>query len=267
MVQPALFNAFIIALILTTLGPIAIIAILAIKKKINGLPMLFGALAFFVSQMLLRIPLLSVLSMLDGFQSFAAQTVPYILFLSFTAGLFEESGRLGGALILKKKRSYKDVISFGLGHGLCEVILIVGLTHINNVIFCIAINNPGEAFTTMIPPETLETIKTIMLEANPAHVYLGILERVFAVTLHVFMTVLVFQGVVQRKWWYFILAILAHTLFNFITSMIAIYVNIYVSEAALLVMAVAAGWYAIKSKDSFPGQDIPVEQTVSTPAE
>ena len=130
-----------------------------------------------------------------------------------------------------------------------------------------AINNPGEAFAAMIPPETLETVKALMLDANPAHVYIGILERVFAVVLHVFMTVLVFQGVVQKKWWFFVLAILAHTFFNFVASIIAIYVNIYVSEAALLIMAVAAGWYAIKSKESFQMLEGPIEQSVTIQTE
>ena len=34
-----------------------------------------------------------------------------------SAGLFEETARLVGAKLLKQHRTYKDMISFGLGHG------------------------------------------------------------------------------------------------------------------------------------------------------
>ena len=260
MIPASVVNAFTIALLSTTILPIAILIYLAVKKKINGRPLLFGFLAFFASQMLLRLPLLSVISGMEWFDTFAGQFIPFALFLSFTAGLFEESARLGGALLLKYKRSYKDAISFGLGHGFCEVIMLIGLTHINNVVLCMAVNNPGDAMALAMAPELLGEAAEVLAGVNPLHVYLGIFERVFAVIFHVFATVLVFLGVVKKKWIYFIMAIGAHTLFNFIAVLLANYVNIYVSEAAILVMALAAGWYTLKCKPFFDMQVEVIDQ-------
>jgi len=247
--------SFVVALVCTTLVPAALIIILAIKKKISGLPLLFGALAFFISQILLRVPIISVLSTQGWYQDFATMFVPYILVLCFTAGLFEESARLGGALILKKKRSFKDVISFGLGHGLCEVVILIGLTHVNNLICCLAINNPGGVFAALFPPETLQPIIEQLTAAEPYQVYMGLLERVSAVIFHIFATVLVFRGVVGKKWWYYILAIIAHMLFNLVAVLLATYTSIVITEVALLVLALASGVYVLKSRNCFDGND------------
>jgi len=243
--------SFVIALVCTTLVPAALIVILAIKKKISGLPLLFGALAFFISQILLRIPIINVLSTQGWYQDFAKLFVPYVLVLCFTAGLFEESARLGGALILKQKRRFMDVISFGLGHGLCEVVILIGLTHVNNLIFCLAINNPGGLFAAMFPPEMLQPIIESLSDAEPYHVYMGLLERVSAVLFHIFATVLVFRGVVTKKWWYYILAIVAHMLFNLVAVLLATYTGMVVTEVVLLVLALVSGVYVLKSRNSF----------------
>ena len=65
-----------------------------------------------------------------------------ILIGGLSAGIFEESARyLGARFILKNKRTYKDAISFGLGHGLCEVILLNGVANMNNTIYSILLNS------------------------------------------------------------------------------------------------------------------------------
>jgi uncharacterized membrane protein YhfC len=251
MVESSVVTSFVIALVFTTVVPIAILIVLGATKRLSGVPLLLGILSFFISQIVVRIPLLTVFSEQGWFQSFATQFIPYVLVLSFTAGLFEESARLGGALLLKKRRSYRDVISFGLGHGFCEVVLLIGLTHINNVLGCVAVNNPGGAIAAIFPPDVFQIFADLLPGVDAAHVYLGILERVFAVVVHIFATVLVFQGVIRRNWWYYILAIVAHTLVNLVAILLANYVNIYASEAALFVIAAVMGVYVIKSKKGF----------------
>jgi len=252
MVEPIVVFSFVVALVFTTVIPVAITVILAVRKKISIIPFMVGAMAFFISQMLIRIPLLSALSALDPVQSFATQFfLAYVIILCFSAGLFEESARLTGAIILKKHRSYKDVISFGLGHGFCEVVWLIGMAHINNIICTLAINYPGGLFSGLIPPEMLEQVAEVMLNVNPVHIYLGLLERLSAVVIHIFATVLVFKGVIHKKYIYYILAIIVHTLANLVAVLLNEYVNLYVSEAALLLIAIAMGVYILNSKKSF----------------
>ena len=239
--------AFIIAAICTLVLPVVILVVFGVKKKINWLPLLVGAAAFFVSQVILRIPILTALSGQEWYQNFAANNyILFILILSFSAGLFEESARLGGALLLKNHRSFKDIISFGLGHAFCEVIVLIGVSHINNVVLCMNINNnTGNA---ALSPEILEVVIAQLAAVNPVDVYWGLLERFSAVLFHLFATLLVFKSVIEKKWRYYIFAIIAHTLFNFIGVLLNQFTGIEISEIVLLIMALAAGYYTIKNR-------------------
>ena len=251
MISSSTILAFVFAAIFTLILPIAILIILGVKKKISGLPLLLGAAAFFLSQIVLRIPLMSALSGQEWYKNFAEHNIILlILLVSLSAGLFEESARLGGAAILKKRRSFKDIIYFGLGHAFCEVIILAGITHINNIVLCVTINDTSGSLAAALPPETLESAITLLTAVNPAHVYLGLLERFSAVIFQVFATVLVFTGVVQKKMRYYGIAILAHTLFNFAGVVLARYSGIVAAETALLIMALAAGYYILKVRKS-----------------
>jgi len=85
------------------------------------------------------------------------------------------------------------------------------------------------------------------------------------VTFHIFATVLVFQGVIRKKPLYFIMAIIAHTAYNFIAVMVANIVGILASEAVLLILTIPAGIYIIKSRKGF--QQPAIEQPSVTIAE
>ncbi|MEG0693920.1 MAG: hypothetical protein RR444_12670, partial [Oscillospiraceae bacterium] len=63
--------SFCIALLLTTVVPLVLLLVLGLKKKLSVIPMLVGASAFFVSQMILRLPIMSILSTQKWYQDFA----------------------------------------------------------------------------------------------------------------------------------------------------------------------------------------------------
>ena len=242
--------ALVAAAVCTLILPVILLIILGGKKKISGLPLLLGASAFFLSQIIIRIPILGVISTKVWYINFAENHyIPLILLICLSAGLFEETARLGGAFILKKHRSFKDIISFGLGHAFCEVVVLIGFTHINNIILSSTVNQSGGVSAVALPPEMMQAVMQLAT-VSPAYVYLGILERVSAVIFHIFATVLVFSGVIQRKMSRCGLAIAAHTLFNFAGVMAAHYAGIVVSEILLLAMASAAGYYILKTQKS-----------------
>ena len=251
MISTATIFAFVVAIFFTTVVPAALLVVLAVMRKISGLPLLFGALAFFISQIVIRIPLLGILAGQGWFQGFMAQTVIYLLFLCFTAGLFEESARLGGALILKKRRSFKDAVSFGLGHGLCEVIVLIGLANINNLVICLILNIADPTVLALIPADSLQLLKDTFTTLNPTDVYWAILERVSAVLFHIFATILVFYAVRSRKWHYYLLAMLAHTAFNAIAVFLTQLAGIAVSEIVIFVLALLAGFCTLKFSSRF----------------
>ena len=250
----------------TIVLPIIILIVLGVRKKLSVKPMFIGVLAFFVSQVCLRIPILSVLSTQSWFKAFATDhTVLYLVLIGgLTAGLFEESARyIGTKCFLKKQRDYQDAISFGLGHGFCEAIIITGLTFINYLIYCIMINNGS--FSTIakaMPGTTSQQLVSLLSAATAGSIFIGVLERVFAVTYHIFATILIFKGINEHKIGYYFLAILAHTILNAGTALLSQYVNTWVGEAFLLLFAAFALFYIIKQKNVFAvrNRDIPVAQ-------
>ncbi len=260
-VSSSVFAAFIFAAIAEIAVPILLLVILGMKKRINPKPLFFGFGAFFVSQLCLRIPILQVLGTQSWFKEFALNTIPYLVVLSFTAGLFEESARyLCAGCFLKKNRSFRDAVSFGLGHGFCEVILLTGMAQINNITYSIMINNG--TLEKAVPAAVASQVIAAMQSATAAVVYLGVLERVSAVLFHIFASVLIFKGVNDRKPVYYLLAILAHTVFNIAGVALTKYVNMWVGEAVMLILALAALLLVFKMKPTFPSaeQKVPVQQ-------
>jgi uncharacterized membrane protein YhfC len=247
-VSTAFIVSFAVSFAITGIAPIVLLIILGVKRKINAIPLFMGAGAFFVSQVLIRIPILNVLSLTEWFQDFAAsQMILYVLILSFTAGLFEESARLGGALLLKKHRTYKDIISFGLGHGLCEVVMLIGLSSIQNIVLAVMLNN-GSIYA-VLPAETIDLLLNNLAMSTTAQVYLQILERFSAVLFHMFATMLIFIGVIKKKKLvYYLLALAAHTFFNFGLLLIAQYTNMYIMEAAALALGLGGLYFILRQK-------------------
>ena len=233
MIPTEILIAFGISSFFTVLFPLLLLVLLAIRRAISLCPLLIGVLAFFVSQILLRIPLLSILSTQGWFLTFAQQQMLlYLILLSASAGLFEESARLLGAkCFCKGRRSYRDAVSFGLGHGLCEVVLLVGLSSIGNLLYCVMINSGSLGAAASGSAEMLQQITAALASVSTASIYLGIVERISAVLFHVFASVLIFYGVNRRhSFRYWLFALLAHTAFNVAATFLVQYSNIWICE-------------------------------------
>jgi uncharacterized membrane protein YhfC len=252
-ISSSVFVGFVISAIAELLFPIVFLLVLCLKKKISPKPMFLGAAAFFVSQICLRIPILQVLGAQSWFAAFALNTIPYFIMLSVTAGLFEESARyLCTGCFLKNQRGFCDALAFGLGHGFCEVIFLTGMAQINNLIYTVAINNGTfGTLTAKLSPATSQQLLTAMLAVRPEQVYLGILERVCAVTFHIFASILIFKGVNEHKIRYYFLAIAAHAVLDFGSVMLGKYTNMWAAEGFVFLVALAALFFIMKMKPSF----------------
>lgn len=260
MISNGLILSFAISLVCTLVLPVVALVVLLLLRKVNPLPLLAGFASFFISQIILRLPLLQALGTQSWFAAFAAHTVVYVIVVGgLSAGLFEETARLVGAKLLKQHRTYKDMISFGLGHGLCEVILLVGLGQVNNLLFCLLIRDPQTAAALGFGNDLLQAVTQQLAAASPFLVYLGILERVSAVMYHVFATCLVFLAVKRRRPVLYLAAILAHTLFNGGVSLLLMGLSCVVNATAasviteLVLLAAGLGCtaFTIRQKRSF----------------
>ena len=235
--------ACLICVIITTLVPLIVSVIMLVRKKWNVKPFLIGVLAFFISQIVLRIPLLNILSNVSKeFTTFYSSILGTILIGGLSAGLFEETARLIGAKIVSKKDAltFKDSLSFGFGHALCEVVLLVGLTQFSNLIVYFMIN-ADNFHDIMISSGIKESQYAQYLQQYTSvqavdYVY-SLIERCSSIIFHVMNTILVFYGVKSKKYWFYLLAILLHTIFNSIAVLIGSYCGYLVTEIVLLIFS------------------------------
>ena len=216
--------SIIFTLIVSLILPLAFLVIYALRNKKQGIwsAWLLGALGFFVSQMLIRIPILTALSRSAGFIAFV-QTHPLIygLALAFTAGLFEVAGRYAVACILKKNLTYRRALAAGLGHGGIEAIILTGLLYAQNLVYLVMLQTGTlDALIAQTTDATaLLTIKDGLMNTSWVRFLLAGFERLLAMTCHAAMSMLVCYGVHRNRALPGVLACLAmHTCMDFIAS-------------------------------------------------
>ncbi|MDL2258304.1 YhfC family intramembrane metalloprotease [Eubacteriales bacterium OttesenSCG-928-K08] len=251
----------ILAIVLCLLLPIVGFVLLR-KKGVRVLkPFLIGAAAFFVSQIVLRIPLLNMLAGTFWYQALAQSPVAYGLFLGLTAGLVEELARFGAfALLLKDRRSYNEGIAFGLGHGGIEVLLITVLSFVNTLVLLFAYNNGTLA---ALAGDQLAATEAIVLSLTPGKIMLAVLERISAMGLHVSLSIMVLAGFERgRKLRYLVAAILLHALMDASIVIVPSFINISTLgiEIMLLLMSSLLVFWAVRAKKWFINPPI-VEKT------
>src|SRR5699024_11830807 len=100
-------------------------------------------------------------------------------------------------LLMKRKYIVVDAaVSYGVGHGGIEAIIIVGLGMLNSIIIGIMINSGG-TISGILPPGTAEA-----LTGTPVYMYvLSIIERVIAITVHIARSILVWVAVRRKREW------------------------------------------------------------------
>lgn len=196
----------IIVILVCFLFPLVCTLCLSKKQKRLWISFLTGMLAFVISQMLLRIPLLSFLSTQAYFSIFTLMhPILYILLLAFSAGLFEEIARWIGFTCIKKKYcTIYDALAFGFGHGGVEAMLLVG-------------------------------IPMLSVHVDVISVLLACGERLIAIAFHVAMSIIVWYGVKEGKKRYIILAIILHM----VLDSYAVFANlVWIVEGYILILTI-----------------------------
>ena len=188
-------------------------------------PFSMGILSFIISQVLIRMPLMNLLSTSSpGFMLLSA-TSPVVIALiqGLSAAVFESAARLLFLrYALKDHRSYYDGIAFGLGHGGIEAMLFTGIS-------CIAV---------LFAPS--DTFSPIILAYAAA-------ERLMAIALHVTLSLLLRYGINEEKMGRYLLLIIGiHAILDSLIGYLgAIGINTGLVELTLLIMVLPLsyiGW-------------------------
>jgi uncharacterized membrane protein YhfC len=154
------------------------------------------------------------------------------VFLGLSAGIFEEVSRY---LVLhfwaKKARSWRNGVMFGAGHGASEAIIFGGLALLGFVNMLIV---RSMDLSTLVSADQLTLAQQQLAAYWSAPWYsslLGAVERVFAITCHIFMATLVMRAFTHKNIAWLFAAIGFHTLLDGVAVFCQPYVSVYVLEA------------------------------------
>lgn len=194
-------------------------------KKI--LYFVLGFLCFLISQPLLRLPLLHKLQQTTDF-SLAYMMNPVLVgvLIALTAGIFEETFRFLFKLFLMKpdKCEISQPILFGLGHGISEVCVF------------------------LLPVVAMLSINQL---------FIALIERILAVTFHVTVTIVVWNGFQRnKKILFLLLAILFHGMVDALIPIISsVTTSVFVIYGAFLAVDMIMVIYAFHSRKYYLKED------------
>lgn len=249
----AMWVTFFVTAILPLAGGLFLIR----RWKGAGTAILAGALGFYLTQMVIRIPLLSVPSVVAFLNGLYGQSpIAYFLLMAFTAGLFETAGRLFAfRSLLHKRLSYHTGLAAGYGHGAVEAVVLIGLTYGANLYLSYSINGGAP-----LPQDPATAAGVAQLVSLPYAVFLAAgLERILTVCFHVaaslYLCFMVSEGKSGKG---FLVCLAAHTALDFIVPQIQVRTGSYMlSEGAMVAVAAVSVWLILALRKKFALRDIP----------
>ena len=222
--------------VLAIIIPIAIALIWKFKKKERFTTILIGVAAFVLFAMIIEKLIQNVLifptqMMLPDHavsRFINARPLLWALVVALFPGVFEETGRLiAFKTVLRKRKNRETAISYGIGHGCGEAMILLGITYIEYIVFAVMINLG--TFQTVIDqaatqaPDQINTVYALagqIASFSMASLGVALFERVFAVLFHIGASILVFYACKDKnKTWLYPLAIILHTAMDFIAAL------------------------------------------------
>ena len=210
---------------ITIVLPLLAFFYLLVKRRAYVVPFLVGVATFTIFQLLSRLPLIQgVLANYIWFKIFMQDIPLYLLFLSFTAALFEEGGRyIMMHFLLKRNKPYQNALAFGVGHWGIEALLIVGAPVLSVLI-------AGQADQVS---------------------WVAGLERLSTLPMHVCWSILVMRALQERKPKLLLLAMFFHCATNYLTIISYLGASVAVLEGILFVVGLGFAAYAVTQKRYF----------------
>ena len=251
------FIALGLGVLLAVIIPIAIALIWKFWKHEKFTTILVGAATFVLFALILEktiqnalvFPTTMGLPDHAASQFINARPILWALVLGLFPGVFEETGRLVAfKTILRNRRNRETSISYGIGHGGIEVILVLGINYIVYIVYAVMINTgtfqgiiDQVAEQAPFQEEAIRALADQLAVFSFADIGAGMFERVFAFLFHVGASILVFYAARDKgRFWLYPLAILLHTALDSLAGLNMAKV-VQLSAPALEAMVVAFG--------------------------
>lgn len=232
-----------LAIVIGTVLPLGLVIVWKLKTKEPIKPVLVGALVFFIFALVLEsIPKMILLQPTNPLGTIiCSNVIVYSLIGAFLAGLFEETGRLiAFKTVLKNNTGKRTSITYGIGHGGFEAMFILVAMGAQYLIYAIMINSKTfdqvvEQVRAQAPSsvEAIEQLPSTIAAFTTGLLLLTVIERIFAVIFHIALSIIVFKGVREKKWYLYVIAVLLHMGLDIFAALYqtGVLTNIYLVEA------------------------------------
>ena len=193
------------------------------KQQTNISYLIAGALGFIVSARVLELGVHYLCIIADNPVSrfINGSTAAYVLYGTIMAGVFEECGRhIVLKYVMKKHRIHENAVLYGIGHGGIEILAVILPAMITYLVVAVMFSNgsASEALNALKITEDTAAAALPTIQAVASFDYgmmaMNVLERLFAMLLHIGLTVIVFYGVKNAKKGFLPLAIFLHMLMD-----------------------------------------------------
>ncbi|MFZ5879393.1 MAG: YhfC family glutamic-type intramembrane protease [Chloroflexota bacterium] len=266
-----------VAYVLSFLGMIVLPVLLGFyltrKFKLSWKLILAGALTFIASQVL-HIPL--VLWMTAAFQNGTLPAIPSAWALTFNAvvlgllaGIFEETARyILYKFVLRKASTWNEGVLVGVGHGGVEAVITGVLVAVTVVSMMVYKNMDPASIPGMQPDQAaLMQQQVAAFWSTPVYMaFMGLIERVSAVSLHLSLSVMVLYSIVAKKPLWFWAALLWHAVVDAAAVFLIQKISVVGLEAVVAVMALFSLGIMFHLRGKFPSPVEPLPEPEVLPA-
>ena len=193
------------------------------RGETNYSYLIAGAIGFIVSARVLELGVHYFCIISDNSVSrfITGNALAYVLYGITMAGVFEECGRyIVMRFFMKKNRTRENAVMYGIGHGGIEILVVLLPAMISYLLIAVLFStgDVNRALSTLRITEETAAASLPAIQAAASFSYMAmamnVLERVFAMLLHIGLSVVVFYSVVSAKKIYLLLAILLHMLMD-----------------------------------------------------
>ncbi len=257
--------------------PIALIIFAHKRLRVGWRYAAFGALIFFLFQIITRLPLIQVAQyfLLPSLKSSRPLLIAFLLVAALTAGIFEEVGRYLGYrwFMGREEKTWAKGVMYGLGHGGLEsAVLIAGLGGLQLINVWLLISTNLDIVPAAQRPAALAQVAA--LAGQPGWLpLLGGWERVCAIAAHVALSLIVLQVFRRGSLGWLWLAIGLHFLLDAFTVLpqfvhLGAIGDTLLVEAIVTLFAIGAVWviFALRDKPTTPPPATSGEAALDRPA-
>ncbi|GGE45326.1 membrane protein [Pullulanibacillus camelliae] len=263
MIAKSAYVGMIIQIIISAGVPIALLIYLQIKKALSWKAVGIGILVFIVFSRILETAA-HHLFLNGNTLKWTDSGIAFAIYGGLAAGVFEEIGRyIGFKWLLKGKSHLTDGLSYGIGHGGIESLLIGTFAGVNALIISHLINTGtlASSLGSQFSAEDVQSLKEGFVNQGLGPYILGSIERLMAFILQLFLSLLVLLGVRRHAFKYVLAAIGLHAVFDFFPALYQAHLisSLWIIEAIICLFGIAAALMIYIMRPAFNTVDKPLE--------